>query len=80
MFAVIDFAARKGLGATPSAHIPTGAAGDPANHRARPTGIRGETYAYWYRRHGYVFVARNFTSPGIEGEIDVVGYDGPTLA
>ena len=36
MFAVIDFAARKGLGATPSAHIPTGAAGDPAKHRARP--------------------------------------------
>lgn len=81
MFAVIDFAARQGLGATPSAHIPTGAAGDPAKHRARQTGIRGETYAYWYlRRHGYVLVARNFTSPGIKGEIDMVGYDGPTLA
>jgi len=28
-------------------------------HVARRTGIRGETYAYWYlRRHGYIFVAR----------------------
>jgi hypothetical protein len=27
---------------------------------ARRTGVRGETYAYWYlRRNGYVFVARN---------------------
>ena len=26
---------------------------------ARSTGVRGETYAYWYlRRHGYVFVAK----------------------
>jgi putative endonuclease len=47
-------------------------------HVARRTGIRGETYAYWYlRRHGYVFVARNFTS---KGEIDMVGYNGKTLA
>jgi Holliday junction resolvase-like predicted endonuclease len=86
MFAIIDFAARKGLGATPSAHAssaqtPSSAGGDTAKHRARQTGIRGETYAYWYlRRHGYVLVARNFTSPGIKGEIDRVGYDGQTLA
>ena len=81
IFAVVDFAARKGLGATPSAHTPTGAAEATAKHRARQTGIRGETYAYWYlRRHGYVLVARNFTSPGIKGEIDMVGYDGQTLA
>ena len=84
IFAMIDFAARKGLGATPptqSASSADGAAGDPAKHRARQTGIRGETYAYWYlRRHGYVLVARNFTSPGIKGEIDMVGYDGQTLA
>jgi putative endonuclease len=84
MFAVIDFAARKGLGAMPqsqSASNTAAAAGDPAKHRARQTGIRGETYAYWYlRRHGYVLVARNFTSPGIKGEIDMVGYDGQTLA
>jgi putative endonuclease len=81
IFAVVDFAARKGRGATPSAHTPTGAAGDPAKHRAPQTGIGGETYAYCYlRRHGYVLVARNFTSPGIKGEIDMVGYDGQTRA
>src|SRR6202041_3331071 len=81
MFAVIDFAAPRGPGETPPPPLPPGAAGDPAKHRARQTGIRGETYAYWYlRRHGYVLVARNFTSPGIKGEIDMVGYDGPTLA
>jgi len=49
--------------------------------RARRTGIRGETYGYWYlRRHGYVFVARNYMPRGAEGEIDLVGYDGDTLA
>ncbi|MGA9568597.1 MAG: YraN family protein [Candidatus Acidiferrales bacterium] len=82
MFAIIDYAARKGLGATPPSQSPsTTAAGDSAKYRARQTGIRGETYAYWYlRRHGYVLVARNFTSPGIKGEIDMIGYDGQTLA
>src|SRR5258706_6472695 len=50
-------------------------------HAARRTGIRGETYAYWYlRRHGYIFVARNYTPRGIKGELDLVGYDGETLA
>src|SRR5271168_5610508 len=77
MFAIVDFAARKGLsepGASDDAE-------DTARHRARRTGVRGETYAYWYlRRHGYVLVARNFTSPGLKGEIDMVGYDGATLA
>jgi putative endonuclease len=81
IFAIVSYAARKGLGATPSPHSPSDAGGDSAKHRARQTGIRGETYAYWYlRRHGYVLVARNFTSPGIKGEIDMVGYDGQTLA
>jgi putative endonuclease len=52
-----------------------------AKHRARRTGIRGETYAYWYlRRHGYTLIARNFTFPDIKGEIDMVAYDGPVLA
>jgi putative endonuclease len=77
MFAIVDFAARKGLAdATP--------AGSPSFDRkqqARRTGVRGETYAYWYlRRHGYVLVARNYTSPGIKGELDMVGYDGRVLA
>jgi putative endonuclease len=50
-------------------------------HIARRTGIRGETYAYWYlRRHGYIFVARNYTPRGTKGELDLVGYDGETLA
>ena len=32
------------------------------------------------RRHGYTIIARNFTAPGVHGEIDLVGYDGPVLA
>src|SRR5271165_1597355 len=48
---------------------------------ARQRGMRGETFAYWYlRRHGYVFVARNYAPRGAKGEIDLVGYDGETLA
>jgi putative endonuclease len=49
--------------------------------QARHTGLRGETYAYWYlRRHGYVFVARNYMPRGVKGEIDLIGYDGEILA
>ena len=77
MFSIVDFKARKGLveGASESS-------GDNSSkHRARRTGVRGETYAYWYlRRHGYVVVARNYMLPGVKGEIDLVGYDGPVLA
>jgi putative endonuclease len=48
---------------------------------ARQEGIRGETYAYWYlRREGYVFIARNFSPRAAKGEIDLIGYDGETLA
>lgn len=73
MFAFVNFGARKGL-ADP-------AGGETTKERARRTGIRGETYAYWYlRRHGYVLLARNYRSPGIKGEIDMVGYDGDVLA
>ena len=32
------------------------------------------------RRHGYVFVARNYTPRSGKGELDLVGYDGDTLA
>src|SRR5271156_3574388 len=81
MFAIVDFAARKGLGAPQTSLSPSGDAGVSAKNRARQTGVRGETYAYWYlRRHGYTLVARNFTTPGLKGEIDMVGYDGPVLA
>ena len=49
--------------------------------RKQRTGIRGETYAYWYlRKLGYVFVARNYMPRGAKGEIDLIGYDGETLA
>jgi putative endonuclease len=57
--------------------------GAPANAKlmARNTGIRGETFAYWYlRRHGYVFIARNYSPRSAKGELDLVGYDGKTLA
>src|SRR6204780_5597957 len=80
MFATVAFNARKGLTETAAESSDSNRA-DPAKERARRTGVRGETYAYWYlRRHGYVLVVRNFTSPGIKGEIDMVGYDGATLA
>jgi putative endonuclease len=29
---------------------------------------------------GYIFIARNYTPPRSNGEIDLVGYDGETLA
>jgi len=76
IFGMVNWAARKGLAESSAA--PTRAA---AGLRARQTGVRGETYAYWYlRRNGYVMIARNFTVPGTKGEIDLVGYDGATLA
>lgn len=44
-------------------------------------GVRGETFAYWYlRRHGYVFIARNYGPAREKGELDLVGFDGDTLA
>ena len=77
MFAIVNFAARKGL---TEAAAEDGAQ-TAARMRARQTGVRGETYAYWFlRRHRYVMVARNYTAPGLKGEIDMVGYDGGVLA
>ncbi len=71
IFGLVNFAARKGLRKDAAS----------ARQQARQTGIRGETYAYWFlRRHGYIMIARNFIVPGIKGEIDLVGYDGPVLA
>jgi putative endonuclease len=73
VFGLVRFRARKGLAAP--------AAAADAKTRARETGVRGETYAYWYlRRQGYVMVARNYVLAGVKGEIDLVGYDGPVLA
>ena len=73
IFGLVNWAARNGLSEE--------AVTKQSKQRARQTGVRGETFAYWYlRRHGYILVARNFTVPGIKGEIDLVGYDGPVLA
>src|SRR5258708_38605067 len=71
MFRAVHWAARRGLREEETF------SSDAKKLEARRTGIRGETYAYWYlRRQGYVFVARNYTPRGIKGEIDLVGYDG----
>jgi putative endonuclease len=44
------------------------------------TGRSGEEAAYFYlRKHGYVIVARNYRSPRSRSELDLVGWDGPTL-
>jgi len=75
VFQLVHWAARKGLRDDHDDSL------ERRKHAARRTGIRGETYAYWYlRRHGYVFVARNYTPRGVKGELDLVGYDGETLA
>ena len=76
IFRIVDWSARRGL----AENSAPGSLAD-AGHRARRTGVRGETYAYWYlRRNGYVMIARNFMFRGMKGEIDLVGYDGQTLA
>src|ERR1700756_4572890 len=75
IFQLVHWAARKGLRDDHDDSVAQ------RKHAARRAGLRGETYAYWYlRRHGYVFVARNFTPRGVKGELDLVGYDGGTLA
>jgi putative endonuclease len=54
---------------------------DAMREAARAEGVRGETYAYWYLRcAGYVFIARNFSPRAAKGEIDLIGFDGDTLA
>lgn len=77
VFSLLKWAARNGF-ASESA---SSGANVQKRKIGRRTGIRGETYAYWYlRRHGYTIIARNFTVPGVRGEIDLVGYDGAVLA
>jgi putative endonuclease len=76
IFRLVDWAARNGLATRSSS-----AEGDNRRQPGHLTGVRGETFAYWYlRRHGYVMVCRNFRSPGVRGEVDLVGFDGPVLA
>ena len=73
MFSILNFAAAKGFAED--------SADSSAKQLARRASLRGETFAYWYlRREGYIVIARNFTMPGIKGELDIVAYDGPVLA
>ena len=74
-FAWVMWKSRHGLSETDK---PTG---NVKKHKALRTGVRGETYAYWYlRRLGYIFIARNFMPSHAKGELDLIGYDGDTLA
>lgn len=75
IFGLVAWAARNGFATQSSS-----SAGN-IQETKRLTGVRGETFAYWYlRRHGYIMIGRNFRAPGIKGEIDLIGFDGPTLA
>ena len=89
IFGVVRWAARKGLRDEDDAVSDDDAADvldadqleDAMRTAARKEGVRGETYAYWYLRcTGYVFIARNFSPRAAKGEIDLIGYDGETLA
>jgi putative endonuclease len=79
-FSVVKWSARRGL----REEMPTSAERGfslEMNTAPRRTGVRGETYANWdLRRMGYVFVARNYMPARAKGEIDMIGYDGRTLA
>jgi putative endonuclease len=94
IFALVRFRARHGLAEpfcelTPPTMGPPRPNPDPdaeatqalaAKQRARRTGVCGESYACWFlRSNGYVMVARNFMTPGVKGEIYIVGFDRPTL-
>jgi putative endonuclease len=81
IFGLVQFGARKGLyrPASDAAAAPSAAARRHEVRRA--TGVRGETFAYWYlRRHGYIVIAKNYRAAGVKGESDLVGYDGEVLA
>jgi putative endonuclease len=76
MYGLVRWAARNGL-----AQERTPRAREFDRRAGQRTGVRGETFAYWYlRRHGYTIIARNYTAPGVKGEIDLVGYDQDVLA
>jgi putative endonuclease len=84
IFGFMELAARNGLAGDATSVNGSKTPVDAQTQRGlarRRTGVRGETFAYWYlRRHGYTIVARNFTSTGCKGEIDLIGYDGSVLA
>lgn len=79
-FAIVQWKARHGL---QDSSLPEDGTTDTTRERlaALRTGVRGETYAYWYlRRLGYIFIARNYAPSHAKGEIDLIGFDGETLA
>jgi putative endonuclease len=91
VFSFVNMRARRGLSSPEpeefGVHVKRGGSTSAdeinlaTNRKARRTGVRGETFAYWYlRKNGYVIVSRNFTVPGVKGEIDLAGYDGKVLA
>jgi putative endonuclease len=84
IFGAVQWTSRRGLRREPEVASSIEASPEkPAVGKleARRTGVRGETYTYWYlRRQGYVFVARNYMLRGAKGEIDLIGYHGKTLA
>ncbi len=74
-FALVQWKSRHGL-SDPAASTP-----EEQKLEALQTGVRGETYAYWYlRRLGYIFIARNYMPEHAKGELDLIGFDGDTLA
>jgi putative endonuclease len=74
-FAIVMWKSRRGLS------VPNETPSQAKKQEARQVGVRGETYAYWYlRRHGYVFIARNYEPARAKGELDLIGFDGDTLA
>ena len=76
MFGLVSWAARRsGLRAGALRE------GTEELRQRRRTGLRGETFAYWYLRQlGYIVVRRNYRVPHRHGEIDLIGWDGPVLA
>ena len=42
--------------------------------KAARRGLPGETYGYWHlRRHGCVFIAKNYMPQGLKGDQDLAG-------
>jgi putative endonuclease len=87
IFQAVRWRARRGLRDDAESPVPTFPNAPSKQDKfekkkqARRTGLRGETYAYWYlRQQGYVFVARNYMPRGAKGELDLIGYDRETLA
>ena len=72
-FAPVQWKVRRGLSG-PAPSTP-----EAQKLEALPTGVRGETYAYWYlRRLGYIFIARKHMPEHAKG--DLIGFEGDTLA